>query len=155
MIFGAGYQRGCLAAAPRARPLPLRWPGSLLEPDNLKTAVKRRPREGEAGRGAAVPALPEVRQKSKIIKKSKRKKYAARCYYRGLAKNRNLLSVAFALADLCILSWAGRSWGGYARHRFRTIEDCRRIALHMICERIHLCAQGRWRELGVEGGAWT
>lgn len=29
--------------------------------------------------------------------------------YRGLAKNRNLLSVAFALADLCLLSWAGRS----------------------------------------------
>lgn len=27
---------------------------------------------------------------------------------RGLAKNRNLLSVAFALADLCLLSWAGR-----------------------------------------------
>lgn len=29
--------------------------------------------------------------------------------YRGLAKNRNLLSVAFALANLCLLSWAGRS----------------------------------------------
>lgn len=28
--------------------------------------------------------------------------------YRGLAKNRNLLSVAFALANLCLLSWAGR-----------------------------------------------
>lgn len=28
--------------------------------------------------------------------------------YRGLAKNRNLLSVAFALADLALLSWAGR-----------------------------------------------
>ena len=27
--------------------------------------------------------------------------------YRGLAKNRNLLCVAFALADLCLLSWAG------------------------------------------------
>lgn len=32
-----------------------------------------------------------------------------RTRYRGLAKNRNLLSVAFALADLCLLSWAGRS----------------------------------------------
>lgn len=28
--------------------------------------------------------------------------------YRGLAKSRYLLSVAFALADLCLLSWAGR-----------------------------------------------
>ena len=29
--------------------------------------------------------------------------------YRGLSKNRNLLCVSFALADLCLLAWAGRS----------------------------------------------
>lgn len=34
--------------------------------------------------------------------------------YRGLAKNRNLLCVAFALADLCLLSWAGRRVPGAA-----------------------------------------
>lgn len=28
--------------------------------------------------------------------------------YRGLAKNRNMLSVAFALANLCLLAWSGR-----------------------------------------------
>lgn len=77
----------------------------MLEPDNLKTGAKRRPRKGEAGRGATARALPAVRQKSK------RKKHGTMLLrrYRGLAKNRNLLSVAFALADLCFLSWAGRS----------------------------------------------
>lgn len=44
-------------------------------------------------------------------KKEQKKKHGTMLLrrYRGLAKNRNLLSVAFALADLCLLSWAGRS----------------------------------------------
>lgn len=35
--------------------------------------------------------------------------------YRGLKNSRNLLSVAFALADTCLLFWAGRSIAAVGR----------------------------------------